>query len=193
MMRSLLRCRAQGLGVIGCLAVCAVMLGSCASVGPQLPLQPDVDLDRYAGRWYIIGNIPYFAERGNVGSYFDVSFPDGKVRDVYVGQSKTFTARPTNFTMRGYVMPGTGNAYWRESPFWPVYLSYLILYVDPHYQTALVGYPGCGYGWVLSRSPDMDADTYQRLLDRFAAVGYDNSQFRRVPQTPDQIGRGGFQ
>lgn len=176
-----------------CLAACALVLWSCAGSGPRLPLQPDVDLSRYAGRWYIIANIPYFAERGKVGSYFDVSFPNGKVRDVYYGRSGSFTAPLQRFTMRGYVVPHTGNAYWRESPFWPVYLSYLILYVDPDYQTALVGYPGRGYGWVLSRAPDMDATTYHRLLQRFAADGYDISLFRRVPQHPGQIGAPGFQ
>ena len=187
------RRRGLGLGIASCLAVCATILLGCADEGPQLHLQSDVDLSRYARRWYIIANIPYFAERGNVGSYFDVSFPDGRVRDVYTGRSKTFTAEPSSFTMHGYVVPGTGNAYWRESPFWPVYLSYLILYVDPQYQTALVGYPGRGYGWVLSRSPDMDEETYRRLLMRFAAAGYDTSLFQRVPQSAEQIGQSGFQ
>ena len=67
-----------------------------------------------------------------------------------------------------------------------VYLSYLILYVAPDYSTALVGYPGHGYGWVLSRQRRMDAKTYQALLDRFAAAGYDVAKFRRIPQIPDQ-------
>lgn len=170
-----------------------MILSGCASDESPLRLQPDVDLARYSGRWYIVANIPYFAERGNVGSYFDVSFPDEKVRDVYVARSKTFDSAPKSFTMTGYIVPGTGNARWRESPFWPVYLSYLILYIDPDYQTALVGYPGRGYGWVLSRSPDMDDETYHRLLQRLGADGYDISLFRRVPQRPDQIGRAGFQ
>ena len=193
MSRRMRRWVGWSLGAAGCFAACAAVLASCTTSGPQLPLQPDVDLNRYAGRWYIIANIPYFAERGKVGSYFDVSFPGGKVRDVYTGRSETFAAKPRSFTMHGYVVPGTGNAYWRESPFWPVYLSYLILYVDPQYQTALVGYPGRGYGWVLSRSPDMDTETYHRLLLRFAADGYDISLFRRVPQSSNQIGESGFQ
>lgn len=33
-----------------------------------LALAEHVDLDRYFERWYIIANIPYFAERGNVGT-----------------------------------------------------------------------------------------------------------------------------
>jgi apolipoprotein D and lipocalin family protein len=86
--------------------------------------------------------------------------------------------------MHGYVVPDTGNARWRESPLWPIYLSYLILWVDPDYQYALVGYPGRGYGWVLSRSSTMDDATYRGLLARFGAEGYDTSLFQRVPQAP---------
>jgi apolipoprotein D and lipocalin family protein len=176
----------------GCMAL-LLLAGCSASDQPPLTLAKQVDLDRYAGRWYIIANIPYFAERGNVGSFFDVSFPDGKVLDVYSGRGKTFGAPLKQFTMNGYVVPHTHNARWRESPFWPIYLSYLVLWVDPDYQYALVGYPGRGYGWILSRSPQIGDATYQSLLARFGGEGYDTSQFRRVPQTPDQLGKPGYQ
>jgi len=175
----------------GCMAL--LLLAGCTNDQPPLTLARQVDLDRYTGRWYIIANIPYFAERGNVGSFFDVSFPDGKVLDVYSGRSKTFEAPLKTFVMKGYVVADTGNARWRESPFWPVYLSYLILWADPNYQYALVGYPGRAYGWVLSRSQRMDEATYQALLARFGEQGYDISRFRRVPQTPEQIGQPGYQ
>lgn len=177
--------------------ICAIglmllVLAGCTSFGTHQTLAPHVDLSRYAGRWYIVANIPYFAERGNVGSYFEVSFPNGRVRDVYYGRSGGFDAKLSHFVMTGYVVKGKGGAYWRESPFWPLYLSYLILYVSPNYQTALVGYPGREYGWVLSRKPRMDNATYEAMLSRFAAEGYDTTMFRRVPQFPDQIGQPGF-
>jgi apolipoprotein D and lipocalin family protein len=171
---------------------CLGGLNGCQA-GQNPPLAPSVDLQRYAGRWYIIANIPYFAERGKVGSFFDISFDGDRLADVYNGRDGSFDAKLGSFTMKGYVVPGTGNARWRESPVWPLYFSYLILYVDPDYQTALVGYPGNGYGWVLSRSQAMDDAAYQALLQRFAGAGYDISKFRRVPQTPDQIGKPGFQ
>jgi apolipoprotein D and lipocalin family protein len=183
-------------GIVGKLLLllfCGAAIAGCGRVEPPLELAPGVDLQRYSGRWYVIANIPYLAERGKVGSYFEVSFPEGKVQDVYYGRDKSFDADFWTFTMRGYVVPGSGNARWRESPFWPIYLSYLILYVDPNYRTALVGYPGRGYGWVLSRSARMDDAAYRSLLARFAAAGYDTSLFRRVPQFPDEIGKPGFQ
>lgn len=177
---------------IGILGISA--LAGCTSDSLPLTLAPDVDLSRYAGRWYIIANIPYFAENGNVGSHFDISFqPDAKLTDLYTAHPKDFTAPTKTYTLNGYVVPNTGNARWRESPFWPLYLSYLILYVDPNYETALVGYPGRGYGWVLARKPVVEDATYQSLLGRMKDQGYDISKFRQVPQTPEQIGIPGFQ
>jgi hypothetical protein len=41
--------------------------------------------------------------------------------------------------MNDFVVPEAGNARWRESAFRRLYLSSLILYVDPDYLTALVG------------------------------------------------------
>lgn len=168
-------------------------LTGCASSDPELVLAPQVDLARYAGRWYVIANIPYFAESGNVAATFDLSFEGDQLVDVYSARPASFDAPVKRYTLTGYIVPGTGNARWRETPLWPLYLSYLILYVDPEYRTALVGYPGRGYGWVLGRDPVMDDATYAALLERLRGQGYDISQFARVPQVPAQLGKPGFQ
>jgi apolipoprotein D and lipocalin family protein len=179
--------------MISALVVLLLFSACVSNDSPPLSLARNVDLQRYSGRWYIIANIPYFAERGNVGSYFDVSFPDGKVSDIYTGRKGSFDAPAKSFAMGGYVVAGTGNARWRESPFWPIYLSYLILWVDPDYRYALVGYPGRGYGWVLSRVAHMDKAIYQDMLERLRREHYDISKFFRVAQTPSQIGQDGYQ
>ena len=170
------------------------LIAGCAPDPRPLSVAANVDLNRYAGRWYVIANIPYFAENGNVGSTFDIAFqPGDKLTDIYTAHPANFAGPAKSYIMTGYIVPESGNARWRESPFWPLYLSYLILYVDPDYQTALVGYPGRGYGWVLARKPVIDESTYQSLLGKMQDQGYDISQFRLVPQIPGQIGNPGFQ
>ena len=179
------------------LGLFAIGLTGCVTV-PRSPdtaptqLAANVDLDRYMGKWYIIANIPYFAEKGKVASYFDIRRENGTLLDIYVGQD-TFYSKPGTFTMRDYVVPNTGNAYWRETPLALIYFSYLIVYVDPDYKTALVGYPGHELAWVISREPRMDDATYTSLLDRLNAAGYDAGKLRKVPQFPEQLGEPGFQ
>jgi apolipoprotein D and lipocalin family protein len=161
----------------------ALPLAACATPDAPLALAPSVDLDRYFGKWWIIANIPYFAERGNVDAYVEYHRrPDGQIADIYVSRPGSFSAEPIRREGRAYVVEGHNNALWRVTFLWPIYVSYPILYVDPDYQVALIGYPDRSLGWVFSRKPVMDDATYQSLLARFAAQGYDISQFVRVPQ-----------
>jgi apolipoprotein D and lipocalin family protein len=173
---------------------CLWLLAGCVTPArPDLILAPDVDLDRYVGRWYVIAHIPYWAERGVVGSFDEYARrPDGSLSNVFNGHDKSLDARLDRTVGHAEIVPGTGNARWRVSFIWPIYVSYLILYVDPDYRYALIGYPDRALGWVLSRDPMIDDTTYRGLLDRFAAEGYDVSQFRRVPQITAQIGAPGF-
>jgi apolipoprotein D and lipocalin family protein len=77
---------------------------------------------------------------------------------------------------------------------WPVTidLPFLVLYVDSNYQYALFGEQDRALGWIYARSPVISELEYRELLARFSAVGYDAERFRKVIQTPEQIGRPGF-
>jgi len=61
-------------------------------------------------------------------------------------------------------------------------VAYWILARDAAYQWAVVGHPSRNYLWILSRSPQMDASLYDRLLSLVSAKGYDLSALKRTPQ-----------
>ena len=68
-------------------AIAALMLSACASIPPGLgPIQTvdELDVERYQGQWYVIANIPYFAERGKVRPRV-IYQPrdDGRMDDLY--------------------------------------------------------------------------------------------------------------
>ena len=146
------------------------------------------------GRWYVIANIPYFGERDYVGSYVEYALrPDGDIDDFSIGHKGNFAAPADKKVLKDWVVKDSNNAEWRASPFWPLSFAYLILYVDPGYRFALIGYPGKSLGWVFARSPEVSAGTYRSLLTRFDAQGDDTTLFQRVPQTRAQLGQPGFQ
>ena len=65
-----------------------LLLAACASTGgtamPPLTTNAVVDLDRYMGRWWVIANIPYFAENGKVATADIYALrPDGRIGNVY--------------------------------------------------------------------------------------------------------------
>ncbi|KVH77890.1 lipocalin [Burkholderia cepacia] len=178
------------------LAIAAGCSGNAPNTNPRaaVPLSSvAVDLPRYMGRWYVIANIPYFAERNYVGSRAEWMLrEDGLIGDVFVGRKGGFDRPEKRYRFVDTAKPGSGGGEWRVRLFWPVYVTQLTLYVDPDYRYTILGYPDKTLGWIFSREPTMDDATYRSLLARLDAMGYDTSRFRRVPQTPGQIGQPGF-
>lgn len=170
-----------------------VMLAACAT--PPMPAavkDTPIDLPRYMGRWYVIANIPYFAERGNVASVDDYTLRDDGRIDVQFTFRTGFSQPVKTINSVAKVEPGTDNHLWSQRFFKIVPAKYRILEVAPDYSWALVDYPGRELAWVLARSPDMDDALYQRLLDKLDGFGVNSDKLWRVPQTADQVGKLGF-
>jgi len=160
---------------------------------PPLTSSAKIDLQRYMGAWYVIANIPYFAERGKVATRDVYTLDaDGNVATTYVYR-KAFGGPEKSTGSLGIVQPGSNNAYWSVRFLWLIRADYLILEVAPDYSWALVGQPSRKLGWVLARDPAMDDALYATLLGKLRGFGYDSTRFLRVPQFKEQLGAPGFQ
>jgi apolipoprotein D and lipocalin family protein len=79
------------------------------------------------------------------------------------------------------------NAEWRMQFLWPFKAAYLIVYLDEHYQKAIIGVPDRKHVWIISRGPDLSDVDYQEMLNHVASLGYDVDEVQRVPQRwPDE-------
>lgn len=178
-------------------ALLGLVLAGCSIEAQNLPpLQPagKVDLARYMGRWYVIANIPYFAERGKVGAYAEYRpRDDGRIDDLYYARDGSFEKELELTEGIGWVVDKNSNARWKVRFFWPFTADYLILYVSDDYRYALIGHPSRKYAWIFAREPEIPEWTYAGLLARLADQHYDVTLLRKVPQTPGQIGQPGFQ
>lgn len=182
--------------LMACAASALAMTG-CTSGPPNpnpradLPLQSvPVDLPRYMGRWYVIANIPYFAERGFVASRAEWTLrSDGRIDDVFIGRKGGFDGPEKRYQFLDTVKPGSNGGEWSVRLFWPIHVTQITLYVDPDYRYTILGYPGKNLGWIFARQPQISEEDYRALLARLDAMGYDTSRFQRVPQVPGQIGQ----
>ena len=184
MRKSRVRYRVDGSGFVSvrlAVAVLCFTLGACAGVVSKADLSTvaSVDLSRYAGTWYEIARLPMWFQRhcvdskaiysgrpdGLVGAHNECVTESGGVEQVEgvasVVDPKT-NARLTvvfdNWFARLFGSSREGN-YW-------------ILDLDPEYRTAMVGTPDRRYLWILSRTPQLEDSTYQRLVERARQLGY---------------------
>ena len=63
-----------------------------------------------------------------------------------------------------------------------VWGDYQIIELAPDYSHAVVGAPDRKYLWFLSRTPQMDEATYQRLTEAARSQGFDVSKLIRTKQ-----------
>lgn len=182
------------------LSLCAAVLGMHASLAVSSdatatePLQPIAALDvpRYMGTWYEIARYPnWFQEKCASDSRAEYSLqPDGRVQVIN-------RCRQANGELSEAVgmarQLGAADSAKLEVRFAPAWLSFLpmvwgdywVIDLDPDYQLVAVSEPEREYLWVLSRTPTVDAQAYQALLERLAARGLDPARLERSAHRDD--------
>ncbi len=170
----------------GFLPIILLSLWGCSSVNEPLRPVSHVDIPRYMGDWYVIGEIPYFAEKDCVDSIESYALrPDGDIDNWFTCRKKSFEAPlKRQATAKAVVTDTTSNAVWRVWFFKIIPAKYLILELDPDYRWVAVGHPSRRYGWIMARSKSLDDATYRDILDALGRQGYDTSKFQKVPQSP---------
>jgi apolipoprotein D and lipocalin family protein len=168
-------------------AVFSLMMG-CTSMKEPLKPVAQVDLPRYMGDWYVIANIPYFAEKNCYDSIESYALrPDGKIDNWFTCRKNSFEAPlERKATAVASVKDTSSNAVWTVKFFKIIPVSYVILDLDPNYQWVLVGHPSRSYGWIMARSKTMDESLYRRIVQSATTQGYDPGKFVKVPQRADK-------
>ncbi len=73
---------------------------------------------------------------------------------------------------------------WKVRPFWPLAFDYLVLYLDPEYQTTTIGVPSGNYLWVMGRSP-MTKGEIDSIIQKVALLGYPTQDIYYVPHATE--------
>src|SRR6201996_7259345 len=122
------------------LVLFAAMTVGCSSMKPELRTVPHVDLPRYMGDWYVIANIPYFAEKDCYDSVESYALrADGNIDNWFTCRKKSFDAPLKRIaTALATVTNKETNASWRVRFFKVISVKYLILELDPGYQWVAV-------------------------------------------------------
>ena len=161
-----------------CLGLCA--LTASAQTPAPLNTVPSVDVPRYMGTWYEIAKYPNWFQKKCVSSTSATYSlqADGQVQ--VLNRCKTANGEWSEALGQARQI-GRANSPRLQVRFAPAWLSFIpmvwgnywIIDLDPQYQWVVISEPNREYLWILSRTPELPAATYQGLLDTLAAKGFD--------------------
>jgi len=165
-------------------ALCVPLALLAAQQSQPLRVVDSIDLTRYTGRWYEAARLPNKFQNhctGDVVVYY-TQRDDGRI-DV-VNRCRTTAGKVDEARGVGR-KAGDGKSNARlQVRFAPKILSFLssvwgdywIIGLGPEYTWAVVGTPNRQYLWILSRTPQMSATSYDRAVEIARGNGFDVSR-----------------
>ncbi|WP_171973180.1 lipocalin family protein [Saccharicrinis aurantiacus] len=140
-----------------------------------------LDIDKYLGKWYEISRFDHSFERGMEGVTATYSMrDDGKIKVLNAGYKNGLDGKYSSAEGKAYIPNKAEPAKLKVSFFWFFYGDYFVLDLDDDYQWALIGSSSDKYLWILSRTPNINEDTYKMLINKLKLRGYDTNKLIRV-------------
>ncbi len=165
------------------LLLCVFLFQGCAKMKPIETLK-FVDINRFMGNWYVIANIPTFLEHGAHNAIESYSLAeDGTVNTTFKFNQGAFDGPLKTYNPRGFIQDKESNAVWGMQFIWPIKAEYRIIYLTEDYSQTVIGRTKRDYVWIMARTPSINEEDYQRIVDFLKTQGYDTSKLQKVPQS----------
>jgi apolipoprotein D and lipocalin family protein len=163
--------------IIAVMALGALFSGCLTSSGVStLKTVAHVDLGRYVGTWHEIARYPNSFQKGCIGSTATYTLREDGEIDVINRCRDGRDGSLREAKGRAWVVDPASNARLKVSFFWPFRGDYWIIDLGNDYEFAVVGAPSRKYLWVLSRSPVMDDDVYNGIMERIEQLGFERDR-----------------
>lgn len=158
---------------------------SACSQETNVKTVPQVDLNQYLGKWYEIATIPQSFQKDCSCVTAEYSLSD---KGYIIVENKCtkggVNGEKKSIKGKAFVVKNSGNAKLKVQFFWPFKGNYWVIDLAPDYSYAVVGDPTKKYLWILCRKDKMDEQTYQEILSRLKAIGYDLSKLVKTVHCP---------
>lgn len=142
-----------------------------------------VDLNKYAGKWYEIASFPQRFQKGCHCTTAQYTLSDkGYVIVENRCNKGSIDGKQAYIKGRAFADIDSGNAKLKVQFFWPFKAKYWIIDLADDYSYAVVGHPNRQYLWILARSSKMDDLIYKGILERLKQKGFDLSKLQITPQ-----------
>ena len=152
------------------------------SLGFPHPVVKNLDINKFMGRWYVISLIPNWIEEGATNSYDDYKLnEDGTIEITYKAIKN---GKQKSIKQKGIVSKDN-SARWEIEflkPWIPFYKApYEVIILNENYEYMVVGYPDNTFGWIMSRTTEINNDIYNDILNELKTdFGYEKNRFKKV-------------
>lgn len=181
--------KALFLGILATISILAVSAFGQKKNENVLQTVSSVDLKQYSGTWYEIARYPNkFQDQcvGNTTATYTIK-KENKIEVLNQCVKENGTVDKAKGEAR--IVDKNTNAK-LEVRFAPKFLSFIsavwgdywIIDLDENYKYAAIGDPKREYFWILSREPKLDDSTYQSILRRAEAKGFNPAKVIKTPQ-----------
>jgi apolipoprotein D and lipocalin family protein len=147
-----------------------------------------VDLNKYAGKWYLIACIPSSVDkRWNYVTETYTIKANGKIDiyTTYIKENKPGSKKAPkqkHIRSKGIPQKGTNNFKWKVRFLWLFGVDYLIEEVPEDYSYTVVGHPEKKFLYIMSREKTIDEGVYNDIVKRCKDKGYPMFKLVKVPQ-----------
>ncbi|MEC7785462.1 MAG: lipocalin family protein [Nitrospinota bacterium] len=167
--------------------IAVFVFGGCQSIpkktSPELQVVPYVDIERYLGKWYEIALYPNWFEKGCFRSTaFYEKLENGQIKVTNRCRMYASDGELNEAIGKASIVDKRTNAKLKVQFFWPFKGDYWIIDLDKNYQYAVVSEPARQYLWILSRSPNLDNQTLEKLKNKIRDKGFELSYLKKTLQ-----------
>ncbi len=165
--------------------ICLSFTAQAETVTPRAVNQ--VDIQKYAGKWYEIAHLPMYFQRkcvSNISAQYTVNADQtmGVLNSCRIENGEMISSEGVAYPQNqgnsklkvSFLPPGLRWIPFTRGHYW-------VLRVDMEYKVALVGGPSTKYLWILSREPQLDEAIYQSYLETAKYYGYDITKLIKLP------------
>ena len=144
---------------------------------------PNVDLNKYAGKWFEIASYP---QRFQKGCHCTTAEYTLNKKGYVIVENRcnrgSINGKQSYIKGKAFVVKNSGNAKLKVQFFWPFTGKYWIIDLADDYSYAVVSHPNKKYLWILSRTPKMEDVIYQQILTRLNKMGFDLAKLQITQQ-----------
>jgi apolipoprotein D and lipocalin family protein len=144
---------------------------------------PNVDLNKYAGKWFEIASFPQrFQKRCHCTTAEYKPTDKGYIIVENRCNKDSVNGKLSYIKGKAFIVENTGNAKLKIQFFWPFKGDYWIIDLANDYSYAVISNPSKKSLWILSRTSKMDAAVYEQIIIRLKEKGFDLTELKMTEQ-----------